>query len=264
MSESLQKTTNSALDALVVGVLHTTAKKMERLYGKGIANVMRGALDRLNVEPEYLLAKDSEKFAESRARLSKEPGVLISNHPNGLDALPVLALIDREDVLIFTSGPETSDLENMFSKGKFISPGESVSGMRTALKRIQEHIQQGGLFVIFPTGGLDALDFEFKSGFRSILTTMKPTDMVYACRVNPDDAIRMEETLPRGFGFIQALFDDATVRKRKKEEPLRVRVREHYTNAKEWQDALGTWRGRRGNIALSHHYEELFSGTDFD
>lgn len=261
MSEELMRLTNRVEDEFSVAMVIQVGKKLERLYGKGISNIARGALDRLNVLPDFVQVENSAQFADLRARLNKEPGVLISNHPNGLDALLILSLLERDDVLIFASAPDNKNLEAIFGKGRFVAQGEGPKDLQRALARIHKHIEDGGLFLIFPTGGLEEDDIEFKSGFQAVLRHMRPTDMVYACNVDLKDAKTMEERLPRGFAFIEAIFDDKTVKRRQeKEMPIQVRVDERYTTALEWQEALGDSRRKAGNLVLSEHYQDLFSG----
>lgn len=91
--------------------------------------------------------------------IPKEGGVVItSNHPfGGLDGLAALSILGkvRKDVKILTNFilskvPNVSDyfipINTTYAFGKFTAP--TISGLRQA----EEHLQKGGVLVIFPAG----------------------------------------------------------------------------------------------------------------
>lgn len=101
------------------------------------------------------------------------PLLLLSNHPGGLDAFLVMALLPRADIKVIVS--EISILRHLPATGAhFISIGREAGSRMQAVRAGIGHLNQGGALLIFPGGILDP-DPAFMPGAVEALERWSPS-----------------------------------------------------------------------------------------
>lgn len=204
--------------------------------------------------------KNNPHFREMRTSLNNECGLVICNHPGLPDTFAVLSALDREDVLIMANREVKEQAGKIFGEKYFVSgshsPNEAIRSMRRALG----HIHNGGLFVIFPTGGRKRI---FQPGLGFILKHIKPDDMVYCFNVSGADISR--DKIPAKYRVLGAAVESASpvIKNPTRLLPHTIEVDEQYTNALEWQNQMRKGAGNREeeSLALQKYYFEIFGKT---
>jgi hypothetical protein len=218
----------------------------------------------LNISPTYAPAvSESASTAEMRRRLAKEPGVLIANHPGGIDVVPIVNAIGRNDVLMWVSPSVFRTLGPIFGDTHFMEITRRTGPLRRQLERVDAHIRNGGLFVVFPTGEEEKRkhSYVFQSGFRRVLSRLRPTDIVYASHVEPADIESMRPELPRVAGVFWEVLGMPFMNANARKQPLPVRVTETCLPASRWHDVLsGAPSLRKRNETLKDFYWSLLEG----
>jgi len=247
---------------------HLDKKFAEHVLEKGLSTPQALATDvlrMLKVEPVYTQSEKPE-FSEMRRKLNEEPGVLIANHPSGLDAFLLLKMIERKDIKIITSGNALSRLSSMFPEQYFYGVTGSSTAVRKQIQDMTEHIQAGGLLVFFPTGGEDqeagkGTSYEFKGLFGHLLKeVLSPSDMIYSCWIDPNDIKSFaSEKLPRKAGVLSEIIlpGDFNVNSLRENGP--VRIDERCADVGEWREVIsGMKSGRQANQTLTRHFLDQF------
>lgn len=125
------------------------------------------------------------------------------------------------------------------------------------MERGKNHIAEGGLFLIFPSGADEILKHEpvhFKSGFRLFVAEINPETMVYSFYINPDVGKELPLAANARITPKNAVMIAPNLYVRRQHN-LEVRVNEEYTQAKEWQEAANAVHGIHAqNEALTRHY----------
>ena len=209
-----------------------------------------------NIAPEYAQERAGNAL-QMRQKLNTEAGIIISNHPGYMDVPAILNCITRDDIKIIVDEKGYVELRNIIGE-KYLLPAVHGPELRAVLNAVESHINSGGLFLIFPTGGGSD---EFQSGFVSILSRMSPDKMVYAFHVDPK-AISEIESLSHGrqIGIASATFVHPSTNINKLRRTKLFQVNECYTQAKEWQNLSASGVKRRDKSALlTKHYRELFA-----
>lgn len=214
-------------------------------------------LEKLNVRPAFSARLAGPEFDRMRDRLANEAGVFISNHPGSPDALALLSMIRRRDVLVLAAKSAHKKMAAAFGADKVIEATADPVLLLRQFRAIADHIERGGLFFLFPTG--DSSD-EFKDGFRLVIEKiLQPSQMVYACWVDPSDIRSLNsERVRRSTGMIlDTLLPERFAINVSKETRL-VHIDERCTDAKEWQDAIRDLPSKEAkNRALSQHYAHV-------
>lgn len=204
-------------------------------------SVFMDIMNMLNFEPKYI-QEDFETFKELRRKLNSQSSVLIANHPSSLDVGFVFAALSRPDILIMMQKKRFAFFETVFSAEHVIAAPSGEEELAEVLKRAEDHIARGGLFIIFPSGGEEMRTgkLRFKSGFRLLLSRMLPEVMVYMMYIDRNAArIIMDESVgpPRGKDDT-AILISPQLHMRPLKDNLKVKINEGYSEAKEWQGLL--------------------------
>lgn len=227
----------------------------------GIANFAQELLEKLNIKTEFK-SQDDEGFEEGRLRLNLEPGLIISNHPSTIDAPLILQLIKRSDLKIVVKELfyEKSATSPLF-QDKLIPARKDPKGALETVNTISDHITQGGVVLIFPTGGreIDVHKHNFYSGFRHIVSKIDPQNMVYTFNINLEDSKHLLVKDHLHLNTTATVLSGRPIPFSRFDKPSEVSVSEKYTNAGEWQSLISEKMPNRDkNRVLSDHYRQLF------
>lgn len=208
----------------------------------GLQSAAQIFLEHAGIKPVYIKESEGEAFAAMRKRLNSEPGVIIANHPGYYDVFSILQALNRKDVKIVVSESNYKVLEPIIGPDFLIKSISKSDEAFAFLGSIREHVEKGGVVVLFPTGGADRVDSEnpkgdFEAGFSVILRRcLRSTDMVYSFHINPDDIDNaVDESVPRVAGVVSALVLNPGLNINKLKEERIIRVNEDYSQAGIWQ-----------------------------
>jgi hypothetical protein len=194
-------------------------------------------------------------FPKCGKSLTRRPCIIISNHPGYIDVPAILRCIERDDIMIMVDRAGYGTLRDLIGE-KYIVPADTA-----ALSKVASHIQNGGVFLIFPTGGDgggDAIDF--RPGFTKLLQGLRPEDMVYSFYMDQQDVEEIESTYRgRVAGVASALYLTPALSLNRLHETKTFSVDEHYSSAREWQDACSAGSSTKSRTALlTKHYKNLY------
>lgn len=210
-------------------------------------------MDRLNITPKFVKSADAE-FNHSRELLTTKPGLVIANHPSGdIDSISVLSQIKRRDLKIVAHRKRMGEFAS-FCPDLFLPAVKSPHGLLQVLRAVNEHIERGGLALIFPTRGQkrkDKANRGFQSGFRSIVQRLRPDDMIYSFYINPSDASEALSQMPEG--TLQRL-----------DQPQEIKIEEAYSESAEWQAIINSSTKDAVNEKLTKHFLKKFYRERFD
>ena len=242
----------------------TVDKLKDGVEEGGLQFIGQKVMEEARIKPVYKLEEaEPTIFEQSRQKLNTEAGIIIANHPGYYDTFPILNALERKDVKIVVS---EANYKSFASVGdEYIikasnDPKEAVS----FLKAIKDHIENGGVVLIYPTGGRDRVDknsedeqFVFEDGLSVILRKcLRPNDMVYSFYVEPEDIKPLvNESIPRTAGVVSAVnYNLPNINKLK--ETSEIRVNERYSKALEWQETIAGLEREDKNRALERHFIE--------
>ncbi len=235
----------------------------ERFLEGGYPALGEYGCETLGVRPVYV-AENRPEFAEWRERLKTESGLVIANHPGGIDVPAILKTLERKDVYFLAAGKNVQRLADVVGEEHLLETSADPGKVRALFRRIEDILQRGGLVFLFPTGGTDfnGKPIAFKSGFRALIRSLRPEQMVYAFQINTEDFHAAFPIAPSGF----VLGSSALVKRAglvRQHEPFpTVRINERYTTAQEWKDVLKESSPLEANERLAKRYLELFKEGD--
>lgn len=212
----------------------------------------------LNVEPVYL-QKDNPEFGKLREDLNTRAGVIISNHPCNLDTFAILSGLERKDIKIMAQESVAPALKKSFGEDMIVSSSSNPSELRAILKKITDFISNGGLFLIYPTGGeeKETGEIKFRSFFGSLVKRINPDVMVYCFFLNEEDSHNINRQLGRKAGLASGIVLSEYANLNYLKETANLRIEEECTRASEWQKLLGGKR-KDENARLTDHYLDIF------
>jgi hypothetical protein len=217
-----------------------------------------------NVAPNYL-QKESKDFQKMRDKLNFEAGIIISNHPGMFDAPAILDCLHRDDVLVMVSDgpidmPEAiaETVQQMYEKYTVRAP-QNFLELIPVLQRIDAHIKNGGLLLIFPEG----TSGKFQAGLSHLLDRLDPENMVYAFHFEPKDMADIVSVAPsRLVGVASGMYLGDALNVNRATQKMEFRIDERYTTVADWQATYaGTAKRDDKTAALSNHYSDLFGLT---
>ncbi len=243
----------------------------------GVESVCRKLFDMINIEPKFVQESNPE-FKEMRQKLHTEGGIVIANHPMPpLDVFSVIQSMalseeekaegktERTDCKILVPDEYVEVYRKHFGSENWVSTEElkTLSGFRDIL----EHINSGGLFIIFPTGLHEETEkkIQFQDGFASILKRIDKEKMVYSFSVDYNDieTIRKEHPalLLGVFAEARTAFGEAgNLNDRRPKEFFKVD--ENYSTASQWQETIAAHDKDDVNEALTDLYLSKFVKND--
>ena len=241
----------------------TNEQLTRRFENEGVSGAGKYFLDRLNIEIDYK-QKDNPEINNWRDKLNTEPGVVICNHPGYVEIPGILQNIQRSDFKAMVTRKLYDSFAKAFGAKYFVPAYKTLPELKQAMVGIRQHITEGGLFMIFPSGGdrEDGKDVTFNHGFRTILQIMKPEDMVYAYQVNTEQSLDLKNKKIKDFvGLASDMLSHEKFNPIKMGEPRVVEMDELYTQAGSWQEVVKQARqgGVKPEIGLTEHYKNLFS-----
>lgn len=227
---------------------------------KGLRNFCKDFIEKLNIKPLFI-NKDQD-IEESRKKMNKEPGLIISNHPSSLDGEILLSVIERPDLKIVVNEKLYKELSKTSFVEKFIPALFSREGAFQTVKEIIDHIKKGGAVLIFPNAGFvdeDGKEVPFFSGFRFVVSKLSKDDMVYCFNINlPEDLKEYSKNVlgsHTGIDFVSGFSNPLSPLKEQRE----VLVKEKYTNVSDWQRITNQNNNNSGqNLAMTDYYNGLF------
>jgi hypothetical protein len=256
-----------AKDKMEESVYSTIANELhDTVINEGLATAVKKCLEIEKIKPVYLAeGKDAETFKENRDKLNKEAGLVIANHPGYFDSFLVLNALTREDIKIVVSESNFEMLSPIFGEEHLLLASKDPSDALGFLRSIKTHIEEGGLVILFPTGGADIVSkenrrFEFKDGLSVILRKcLKPTDMVYSFWIDPNDIVPLvSEKVTRHTGAASAFGIHESVNINKLKDEAEIKVDEMYSKGSDWQSLIGPAEKEDRNKILEDHYTEQF------
>ncbi len=242
---------------------------VERLRAEGTGawkDFFGHILRSIHVEAEYTKDK-TEGYEAMRTHLETEPGILIANHPSVLDMIVVLAGLERKDILIMLQRKRFDFFEDLFGKDNILRAPEGGGEITEAIERASQHVQNGGLFIIFPSGGIEIStgEMRFNSGLRLLLSKVDPDSMVYSYYIDPAISKTVKEDMmgaPRDASDAPMMLAPE-LHVRPAQDGLVVKIDEAYSNAQEWQDIITANKELdpiRQNNLLQRNFEKKFGG----
>jgi hypothetical protein len=215
----------------------------------------------LGIQPKFT-QEGNPQLEDMRKRLNTEPGVIICNHPGWGDTFEILSVLKREDLKIMMEKKYFDLLPPGISNRYFFPNERNPAKAMAVFRKIQDHIKNGGVLLIYPSGGKEQSashhDSTFMNGFRVLLRGLKPEQMVYCFNINETDTANINPHKPRIFLASEVLLHshlDAT------KDPQVVRLDEVYTQAGEWQEAIKDERKDAANKRLTTKYEAMFASN---
>lgn len=228
----------------------------------GLATILERYLDREKIETNFL-QQDSEDFVAMRQSLQTEPGLFVANHPAGYIDVPItLSMIQRGDTLIYVQSRVRDALVTAFAENFGDSVAQEVdrhlltNAKADALgnfKRAINHMESGGLLVLYPTGGKEAKTEKpvFEPGFRLFLHKLAPDTMVYAVNYHLSGSPGASSSVK--FAERAVSLEIPVLSKGEMGNPITAKVDERLTRVGEWSAAA------ESDEQLTEHYWELFS-----
>ncbi len=212
--------------------------------------------------PDYVQEKTGN-IEGMRKRLNTEAGIIISNHPGGGDIPAILGCLDREDVLVMVREVDGFPESLRPIVEKYLVPApQNFLELVPIVAKIEAHIKNGGVFVIFPEGASESEgdNIVFENGLSHLLDRLSPSNMLYAFYVNPADMWDIQKNYgARSIGVASALYLGQPTNVNQLKETKTFEVDERYTTVKEWTDLYVDQDKRDEKSArLSKHYKEIF------
>lgn len=215
--------------------------------------------EQLGVRPVYTAERRPE-FTDWRERLKTESGLVIANHPGGIDVPAILKALDREDVYFFAARKNMERLADVIGEDHLLKATTDPGELRAIFRRVEAVLARGGLVFLFPTAGSDfnGGPIEFKSGFRYLIKSLRPEQMVYAFQIDTDDLRAAFPRPPSGLALGSGVLAKKMGFRAHGGPRPTVRIDERYTRAQEWQAALQERPDLEPNTRLTQRYLELF------
>lgn len=216
--------------------------------------------DIMNLRPIFVNeTQDKDNFEEMRERLNTEPGFVIANHPGYIDVAAIFSSLNRADIKVMVSSRGAEEYKMLLGDEHVIEASKDRVKLVSIIRDIKQHIANGGLFVIFPSGKKDLGQIEFKNGFPLLVSQVDPDTMVYNFYFDEDDSKKIEEELPvRTLGMTSELFLSPSLNINNLKDPKFFKIRESYTKASEWQDKIDTVDKEKRAEAATEHYKDIF------
>lgn len=219
----------------------------------------------LKIEPDYL-QKAQPEFAEMRRRLNTESGIMMMNHPGLFDIYLVFATIERTDFKVMAQPNAYEFFCALLGEDRVLVVKTDPVGLKVQARAIKDHISKGGLLLLQPTGGDDAVynpasaeGIKFKDGTRFIIKrVLAPTDMVYSFYINPEDIVKAgrERISPETSG-LEVRDKDRIISTVGIVESAPIQVDERYSTAEEWQKLVQNDKAV-ANEVLAQHFVDQF------
>jgi len=240
-------------------------KKIEE---KGLGEATKDLMGAMGVSVLSKRENDPE-FSEMRKKLSTEPGIVIANHPGQYDALAILSTLNRQDIKFMVAGNVYEALSSVFGEERIIeAKRDGRKDLLDTLNGILKHIENGGLFIYFPTGGRETWStdakFEFFSSFRYLVEKMNSKDMVYSMNINPVSTNPERSGLSIERVVRESAFASDSGREipilSKRAKPFTLEIDENYSQAGEWKNIIESEGSNPvKNKMLTLNYLEKFS-----
>lgn len=236
------------------------------LESGGFEAVGKKVLEAANIEPLYTLEqKDNQSFIESRERLNSEAGLIIANHPGYYDTFAILGALKRSDVKIVVGATNYETYKPVLGEEMLIRASADPADGLSMMRSIKEHVENGGVVIMYPSGGVDRADKEnkslnFQNGFSVIIKRcLKPDNMIYAFHIADEDVESIvEEKVSRIPGIVSAVAIDSALNINQLKERATIRVDERYSRAEEWQKVSESAERDNRNTALTEHFKNNF------
>ena len=213
-----------------------------------------------NIAPDYVQEKTGN-IEGMRKRLNTEAGIIISNHPGGGDIPSILDCLNREDVLVMVREVNgfPKSLQSLVKKHLIPAPKNFLE-LVPIVARIEAHIKNGGVLIIFPEGTSEGETAVFENGLSHLLDRLRPDNMVYAFYVDPADMNDIQRSYgDRSAGVASALHLGQPTNVNRLKETKTFQVDERYTTVKEWTDLYGDQDRRdEKSVRLLKHYNDIF------
>lgn len=252
MKNFIHKIEGRTLDSVLGGI-------EQRVEKPDIQKTFVEFLRMVNVEGDFEHLKDRE-FKNDREKLNSKPGLLLANHPGLVDVPLILQVLNRKDLLIMANPRLVDYFQKYGGKDSFVAADTEPGKIQATLQKSAKHITDGGLFVIFPTGGDERKTGQivFKRFFRHLLKKIPQDSMVYSFFVNPSD-IENAEKLSDGrlAGLLSDISTSGKVNITRLVKTARVRIKEAYSEASEWQKLIKN-NGKNSDEVLTNHFLEKF------
>ncbi|MEK7649146.1 MAG: 1-acyl-sn-glycerol-3-phosphate acyltransferase [Patescibacteria group bacterium] len=256
MKHLISRAVESSAVALSEGTYARFLKETLPIYEReGLAGVSGELLKRIGIQVD-VVQQDNPEFLLMRNRLNTRPGLIISNHPGYIDVPVVLQAIKRHDIKVMVTEKRYPQFTALYGD-HFVPAPSSGTQAKNVLGEARRHIVQGGVFLLFPSGEVEARGGSklFQSGFRALLEQLLPETMVYAFHVNKEDIQGMIQREKRN-----SMARITRVRIGIHPAPqFCIRLNETYTTCEQWQKAAQDARGSSSkNQALTEYYDKLF------
>jgi hypothetical protein len=222
----------------------------------------------VNVRPEFTKEGTSE-FKAWRERLNTDGGIMISNHPGILDVPLLMQALNRSDLKIVVNERFYNDTKEMPVHDLFIHAQKSgLSEVRGALREMDEHIRNGGLLLIFPTGRVttDDVKVEFASGLRHLISRLDDKDLVYSFHIDRETQSKAGNTLTLNSSILSDFIGFPELANNGNDEMRHIKIDEACSDASEWKSIIQGSTKKDANKALTDHYLETFgiSKSEFE
>src|SRR3989344_209578 len=112
----------------------------------------------LGIQPKYE-AHGEMSVGEMEKQLLASPGIVLANHPDGHFDIPAIMqlLAQREKLKIMVKEDRVAELVKYFGPDFAVPAAKDIASVRKAVADVKEHIDNGGLFLIFPGGGHEGI-----------------------------------------------------------------------------------------------------------
>jgi hypothetical protein len=223
-------------------------------------------LEEAKLKPVYALEQSDEAaFTEAREKLNTEAGIIIANHPGYYDTFTILNALKRKDLKIVINESNYNFFAPIVGEELLIKATDDPTEALSFIRTIKEHIESGGIVLLYPTGGTDRIGkknprFKFKDGISVILRKcLAPTSMVYTFYIEPEDLRPVaDEKISRTAGVVSAIAGHPALNINNLKDKAEVHVKERYSTAKEWQDLISEADKEEKSEILTEHFKEIF------
>lgn len=223
----------------------TVTESAEVFRELGLIPMANFVLSESRISPRFV-ARSRPEFDEMRQRLNTEGGIIISNHPGFVDTPSIVSALERTDIKIFSGQGGIDRFGELMGDKHLIRAGKDIASVRNFLVNATKHVNNGGLFLIYPSGLHDSR--EFRAGFHHLVERVNPESLVYMFKFNEQQSPVIYDAMNK--------FIKIGVRPK---ENLVIDVDEKLSRANEWQQLINQISDREDipSVATEYYYNHF-------
>ena len=213
------------------------AAKAETAMGK-LLKYADYVLNLWGIEPEnHILGTDL-------AHLQSGPGIIFANHPGSADLALTLDLLKtilnkRNDLKVLLSEFSLPFYSDHFGSENYLGVGSNPFETTKTFQKILEHLRDGGLFLIFPTGFQgDPKDLDFRPGLAFLLKRLDIEATVCSVSIESNYQRQIDESVTARRNNALAASPEQLEAGQIQDSILRPKVNAIIENQQAWQRVI--------------------------